>query len=100
MNKFYYLITEGMKNVWRHKMTAFTAIISLFISLFIVGLLATAGNNTHKVLQYLRSKYKIEVFFKQDVSNEEAAMSEPLTTGVTSALNAEVRLADTAVIIG
>jgi cell division transport system permease protein len=37
-----------------------------------VGLLATAGNNTHKVLQYLRSKYKIEVFFKQDVSNEEA----------------------------
>ena len=72
MDKFYYLITEGMKNVWRHKMTAFTAIISLFISLFIVGLLATAGDNTHKVLQYLRSKYKIEVFFKQDVSNEEA----------------------------
>ena len=72
MDKFYYLITEGMKNVWRHKMTAFTAIMSLFISLFIVGLLATAGDNTHKVLQYLRSKYKIEVFFKQDVSNEEA----------------------------
>jgi cell division transport system permease protein len=34
--------------------------------------LITAGENTHKVLQYLRSKYKIEVFFKQDVSNEEA----------------------------
>ena len=72
MDKFYYLITEGMKNVWRHKMTAFTAIISLFISLFIVGLLATAGDNTHKVLHYLRSKYKFEVFFKQDVSNEQA----------------------------
>ncbi|SVA59408.1 uncharacterized protein METZ01_LOCUS112262 [marine metagenome] len=53
-------------------MTAFTAIFSLFIALYIVGLLATAGNNTHKVLHYLRSKYKIEVFFKQDVSNEEA----------------------------
>lgn len=72
MNKFFYLTTEGIKNVWRHKMTAFTAIISLFIALFIVGLLATAGDNTHKVLQYFRSKYKIEVFFKQDVSNEEA----------------------------
>jgi cell division transport system permease protein len=72
MDKFLYLLTEGVKNTWRHKMTAFTAIFSLFIALYIVGLLATAGNNTHKVLHYLRSKYKIEVFFKQDVSNEEA----------------------------
>lgn len=72
MDKFRYLISEGLKNVWRHKLTASTAIFSLFIALFIVGLLATAGDNTHKVLQYLRSKYKIEVFFKQDVSNEEA----------------------------
>jgi len=34
------------------------------------------------------------------VSDEEAAMSEPLATGVTSVLNAEVRLADTTVVIG
>ena len=72
MDKFLYLLTEGVKNTLRHKMTAFTAVFSLFIALYIVGLLATAGNNTHKVLHYLRSKYKIEVFFKQDVSNEEA----------------------------
>ena len=72
MDKFLYLLTEGVKNTWRHKMTAFTAIFSLFIALYIVGLFATAGNNTHKVLHYLRSKYKTEVFFKQDVSNEEA----------------------------
>ena len=72
MNKFLYLFNEGLKNIWRHKMTALTAIFSLFISLYIVGILATAGNNTHKVLHYLRSKYKIEVFFKQDISNEQA----------------------------
>jgi len=72
MDKFLYLLTEGVKNTWRHKMTTFTAIFSLFIALYIVGILATAGNNTYKVLHYLRSKYKIEVFFKQDVSNEEA----------------------------
>ncbi len=72
MDKFLYLIEEGFKNIWRHKMTAFTAIFSLFIAMFFVGILATAGNNTHKILQYLRTKYKIEVFFKQDVSNEEA----------------------------
>jgi len=34
------------------------------------------------------------------VSNEEAAMSEPLATGVTSTLHAEVRLGDATVVIG
>ena len=72
MDKFLYLVTEGIKNTWRHKMTTLTAIFSLFIALYIVGLMATAGNNTHKLLHYLRSKYKIEVFFQQGVSNEEA----------------------------
>ena len=72
MNKVLYLFGEGFKNIWRHKMTALTAIFSLFIALYIVGIIATAGNNTHKILHYLRSKYKIEVFFSQDVSNEKA----------------------------
>jgi len=72
MEKLKYLLLEGFKNIWRHKMTALTAVFSLFIALYIVGVIATAGNNTHKVLHYLRSKYKIEVFFSQDVSNEKA----------------------------
>ena len=72
MGKLIYLMTEGLKNLWRHKMTALTSAFSLFIALYIVGLIATAGNNSQKVLHYLRSKYKIEVFFKQDISNEEA----------------------------
>ena len=48
-------------------MTTFTAVFSLFLALYFVGLLATAGENTRSILQYLRSKYKIEVFFKQNV---------------------------------
>ena len=72
MDKFLYLISEGFKNVWRHKMTTFTAVFSLFLALYFVGLLATAGENTRSILQYLRSKYKIEVFFKQDVNYESA----------------------------
>jgi len=67
VDKFLYLVSEGFKNVWRHKMTTFTAVFSLFLALYFVGLLATAGENTRSVLQYLRSKYKIEVFFKQNV---------------------------------
>ena len=67
MDKFLYLVSEGLKNVWRHKMTTFTAVFSLFLALYFVGLLATAGENRRSILQYLRSKYKIEVFFKQNV---------------------------------
>lgn len=72
MDKFLYLISEGFKNVWRHKMTTFTAVFSLFLALYFVGLLASAGENTKSILQYLRSKYKIEVFFKQDVNYKSA----------------------------
>tara|TARA_B100001175_G_scaffold300509_1_gene292890 strand:+ start:603 stop:1475 length:873 start_codon:yes stop_codon:yes gene_type:complete len=72
MSKFFYLFSEGVKNIWRHKMTALTAMFSLFIALFIVGILATAGNNTYKLLHYLRSKYKVEIFFTQNISNERA----------------------------
>ena len=72
MDKLLYLISEGVKNVWMHKMTTFTAVFSLFLALYFVGLLATAGENTKSILQYLRSKYKIEVFFKQDINYQSA----------------------------
>ncbi|MAI87483.1 MAG: hypothetical protein CMF99_10180 [Candidatus Marinimicrobia bacterium] len=72
MDKFFYLIIEGIKNTWRHKATALTAIFSLFILLYIIGLISIAEKNSFKVLQYLRSKYKIEVFFSEDLTNEEA----------------------------
>ena len=72
MDKFFYLIIEGVKNTWRHKITAFTAIFSLFILLYIVGVINIAEKNSFKALQYLRSKYKIEVFFNENLTNEEA----------------------------
>jgi len=72
MNKIIYLFREGLINIWRHKMTGLTAILSLSISLYIIGLLFLGEGNTYKILQYFRSKYKIEVFFNQEVENEEA----------------------------
>ena len=72
MDKFLYLISEGFKNIWRHKMTTFTAIFSLLLALYFVGLFAVAGDNTKSILQYLRSKYKIEVFFKQSIDLKKA----------------------------
>ncbi len=69
MDKMMFLFSEGLKNLWRHKLTAFSAIFSTFLTLAITGSLIIASENTHKVIEYLRDKYKIEVFFKQNVSD-------------------------------
>ena len=65
-----FLLSEGLKNLWRHKLTAFTAVFSIFLTLTVAGSLIIVSDNTGKIIQYLRDKYKIEVFFKQNVSNE------------------------------
>ena len=84
MDKLFYLVVEGFKNIWRHKMTAITAVFSLFISLYIIGLIATAGSNSYKLIQYFRSKYKIEIFFKPEVMALSAFFIVPIIpiTGV------------------
>ena len=70
MDKMMFLLSEGMKNLWRHKLTAFTAVFSIFLTLTLAGSLIIVSDNTAKIIEYLRDKYKIEVFFKQNISNE------------------------------
>lgn len=72
MDKFLFLLAEGMKNLWRHKITAFTSIFSIILSLSAIGVFLIASQNTDKLLEYIRSKYKIEVFFKSEVTLDEA----------------------------
>ena len=70
MDKMMFLLSEGLKNLWRHKLTAFTAVFSIFLTLTLAGSLIVVSDNTGKIIEYLRDKYKIEVFFKQNISNE------------------------------
>ena len=67
MDKFIFLLSEGIKNLWRNKLTSFSAIFSIFLTLIIAGSLVIISQNTNKVIEYLRDKYKIEVFFKDNV---------------------------------
>ena len=72
MEKIIYLFFEGLKNIWRHKTTSFIAVAILSIALYGMGILVIAGDNTQKVIHYFRGKYKIEVFFDKNISNQEA----------------------------
>ena len=73
MDKMMFLLSEGVKNLWRHKLTAFTAIFSTFLTLSVAGSLMIVGQNTNKVIEYLRGKYKIEVFFNENVPDKQIA---------------------------
>ncbi len=71
VDKALFLLGEGIKNLWRHRMTALTAVGSIFLTLFLIGGLLLVGQQTQKMIVYLRSKYKIEVFFADSVSEKQ-----------------------------
>jgi cell division transport system permease protein len=87
MDKIVFLFSEGLKNLWRHKLTAFTSIFSIFLTLTVAGSLLIVSENTERIIEYLRDKYKIEVFFKQNISDnriEEIAKEFKTISGVRS----------------
>ena len=75
MSKLLFLFHEGIRNLWRHKLTSFTAIGSVFFALLIIGVFIVVQQNSHQLIDYVRSKYKIEVFFHDHVSNEDAQLA-------------------------
>ena len=66
IDKISFLFIEGFRNLWRHKLTASTSIFSVFLTLFLIGILIIVGQNSHYPIEYFRSKYKIEVFFNNN----------------------------------
>ncbi len=72
MDKTVFLIVEGLTNLWRHKGTAFISIITVCLSLIFLGILFIINDNSDNLPQLFRSKYKMEVFFNEKVTNEGA----------------------------
>ena len=70
MNTTVFIIAEGLKNVWRHKSSAVSSVFSIYLTLLVAGSLLIVSQNTKKLIEYLREKYKIEVFFKDGVTED------------------------------
>ena len=87
MNKLIFILAEGFKNVWRHKSSAVSSVFSIYLTLIVSGSLLIVSQNTNKLIEYLRDKYKIEVFFKNSVTEkrvEELAADFKSINGVNS----------------
>ena len=72
LDRALFLFAEGFRNLLRHKLTVFAAVFSVFLTMIIIGSLFIVGKNTNKLIYYLRSKYKIEVFFEAGLSKQKA----------------------------
>ena len=54
MDQLLFLIIEGARNLWRHKLTALGAVFSVFFTLFLIGVLLVMNDNTDKLINYFR----------------------------------------------
>ncbi len=64
-----YVIREGITGLKRARLAAFTSIFSLFIAVFLIGVLVRVGFNAYEVAQSLRQQVEVEVFL-QDLDRQ------------------------------
>ena len=72
MDRLIFLIIESFKNFWRHKGTAFTSIITVCLTMIILGVFLIINDNSNNLAEIFRSKYKLEVFFKDGITEQNA----------------------------
>jgi cell division transport system permease protein len=75
-----YVLKEGIAGIKRTRLAAFASTFSLFIAVFLIGMLARVGFNAYDVAQSLRQQVEVEVFLEdldQQTTNEiESRLSE------------------------
>ena len=66
-----YLIGEGFKNVFKNKKSTFSAVVSMCISMLVFGLFFLIGENVNHIMNTVESSQEIQVFIKNDATEEE-----------------------------
>ena len=66
-----YLIGEGLGNVFKNKKSTFSAILVMCISMLVFGLFFIIGENVNHVMNTVESSQEIQVFIKNDATDEE-----------------------------
>lgn len=68
-----YLIGEGFGNVFKNKKSTFSAMLVMCISMLVFGLFFIIGENVNHVIQTVEASQEIQVFIKNDATDEEIA---------------------------
>ena len=73
IDRFLYLVSEGVRSLWRSKTTALATTTAIGIAASFVLFIAVVGENLSGVIKLARDQYEFEVFFDSDVSDNRAA---------------------------
>ncbi len=73
IDRFLYLVSEGIRSLWRTKTTALATISAIGIAASFVVFSAVVGENISGIIQIARGQYEFQVFFSEDVDNIWAA---------------------------
>ena len=73
IDRFLYLVSEGIRSLWRTKTTALATISAIGIAASFVVFSAVVGENISGIIQIARGQYEFQVFFFEDVDNIRAA---------------------------
>ncbi|MGM0506851.1 MAG: cell division protein FtsX [Bacteroidota bacterium] len=65
-----YVLREGVAGIRRARLAAVTSTFSLFIAVFLMGMLLRVGSNGWEVAQDLRQQVEVELFLEQDSEQE------------------------------
>lgn len=68
---FLYSIGEGLKGLRRAKFSSFVSIVTIFVSLVIIGLFVVFIFNVNLILNQIRSRMELELFIDNSFTNEQ-----------------------------
>ena len=87
MNKFIFILSEGFKNVWRHRSSALSSIFSIYLTLIVSGSLLIVSQNTNKPYYDLITKFKEKTGCPVIVNTSFNVRGEPIVNTPTDAFN-------------
>ena len=75
INKFIYLLEEGFKSLWRTKIPSIVSSLAISVSLIIISISYCLYVNFEFMVLEFKDKYKIEVFFNENIIKKNAINS-------------------------
>lgn len=66
-----YLVGQGVRSIWKNRMTAFASFCILLVSIMLVGLSVLAGININRIIAGIEDKNEIMVVLEDDTTQAE-----------------------------
>lgn len=71
-----YLIKEGVKNVFKNKKATMISLVTMICAMFLFGTFFAIGENVNSVLEQVQKTQGMEVFIKNEATNEQISILE------------------------